>query len=93
MKFVATFVFGFSQVLCSKQQTNTLPGQRERLAFGAPRSNNFPLKTAALFMENYLSMSLLRGILAGPATWAHLLFGGVAERISRRARDLSKTKK
>ncbi|WP_282097928.1 hypothetical protein [Sinomicrobium weinanense] len=44
-------------------------------------------------MENYLSMSLLRGILAGPATWAHLLFGGVAERISRRARDLSKTKK
>lgn len=50
MKFVATFVFGFSQVLCSKQQTNTLPGQRKRLAFGAPRSNNFPHKPLSLFI-------------------------------------------
>lgn len=44
-------------------------------------------------MENYLSMPLLRGILAGTATWAHLLFDGVAEREGRMARDLSKTKK
>ncbi|WP_268222965.1 hypothetical protein [Sinomicrobium oceani] len=87
---MATFVFGFSQVLCSKQQTNTLPGQRERLTFGAPRSNNFPHKPLSLFIGK-----LFKHVpaLAGPATWAHLLFDGVAERISRRARDLSKTKK